>query len=123
LAEEFDHGRYFLISPVFLGAGAVAWFRFDADVALTRLSAWFAALLFVMLAAGIRRMIVRRAALACLLCVVGMSAAQLETWRAGTVILDSAVTTTLTGRVERRKGTITADGATSWPYPTRIRRG
>lgn len=112
MAEEFDHGRYFLISPVFLGAGAVAWFRFDADVALTRLSAWFAALLFVMLAAGIRRMIVRRAALACLLCVVGMSAAQLETWRAGTVILDSAVTTTLTGRVERREG----DDNGRWRY-------
>ncbi len=95
-----------------MGAGAIAWFKFDADVALTRLSAWFAALLLVMLAAGIRRMIVRRAALAGLLCVAGMSAAQVETWRAGTVILDSAVTTTLSGRVERREG----DDNGRWRY-------
>lgn len=59
-----------LISPVFLGAGAVAWFKFDSDVASTRLAARFVVLLLVMLAAGIRRMIVRRAALAGLLCVI-----------------------------------------------------
>jgi competence protein ComEC len=116
LAAEFDHGRFFLASPVLLGAGAIAWFRLAADVELTRLLAWAAVLALVFLLAGVERVAVRRTVLAGLLVVVGMFAAQLETWRAATVILDSPVTTTLTGRVERREG----DDHGRWRYIVRV---
>jgi predicted membrane metal-binding protein len=42
----------------------------------------------------------------------GMALAQCETWRASTVMLDSAVTTTITGRIERRE----ADDKGRWRY-------
>jgi competence protein ComEC len=54
----------------------------------------------------------RATLLALLLFVGGMLSAQIETWRAKTLILDSAVTTTVTGRVERREG----DGQGRWRY-------
>jgi competence protein ComEC len=114
--EELNHGRFFLLSPVFLGAGAVAWFRLDADVALSRLGAWGGVLLLVFFLAGFERVVLRRAAVAGLLVVGGMFAAQLETWRAATVILDTPVTTTLTGRVEKREG----DDNGRWRYIVRV---
>ncbi|QFY60024.1 ComEC family competence protein [Rhizobium grahamii] len=118
LAAELDHGRLFLCAPVLAGAGAVAWFEFDTDASLFRLGAWITFLALVFVAAGAGRPLPRRAALAGLLCVGGMLAAQIETWRAGTIILDSAVTTTLTGRVERREG----DDKGRWRYILAVER-
>ncbi|KRB53017.1 hypothetical protein ASE04_07265 [Rhizobium sp. Root708] len=118
VAAELDHGRLFLCAPVLAGAGAVAWFEFDTDTSLFRLGAWIAFLALVFVAAGAGRPLPRRAALAGLLCVGGMLAAQIETWRAGTIILDSAVTTTMTGRVERREG----DDKGRWRYILAVER-
>lgn len=58
------------------------------------------------------RRLIRNLALAGLLCVTGMFAAQFETWSKATIILDTAVTTTIIGRVERREG----DGRGRWRY-------
>ncbi|MDM9629719.1 ComEC/Rec2 family competence protein [Rhizobium sp. S152] len=112
VAQEVDHGRLFLASPLLFGGGAVAWFQFDADPSLFRLAAWAVVLAIAILAAGYARPLVRKAALAGLLVVAGMVSAQLETWRAGTIMLDSPVTTTVNGRVERREG----DGEGRWRY-------
>lgn len=117
-ATEFDHGRFFLASPVLLGAGAIAWFRLSSDPPPTRLLAWAAAFVLVFLLSGVGRVATRRMALAGLLVVIGMFAAQLETWRAATVVLDTPVTTTVTGRVERREG----DDNGRWRYILRVTR-
>ncbi|MBW9117490.1 ComEC/Rec2 family competence protein [Rhizobium cauense] len=111
-AEEMDHGRFFLFSPVFLGAGAVIWFLLATDMPLLPLLAWSVALALTALAAGSGRPLTRSVALAGLLCVAGMFVAQFETRSRGTIILDAPVTTTITGRVERREG----DGRGRWRY-------
>ncbi|PDT24150.1 ComEC/Rec2 family competence protein [Rhizobium hidalgonense] len=112
LGEEADHGRLLLFSPVFLGAGSACWF----------LAAWdfpfFASLLCLLVPAaavflaGRSRPALRATFLALAFFACGMLSAQFESWRASTVILDSAVTTTVTGRVERREG----DGRGRWRY-------
>ncbi|WP_405049525.1 ComEC/Rec2 family competence protein [Rhizobium sp. BK176] len=109
---EMEHGRLFLFSPVFLGAGAVLWFELASDPPTMRLMAWVVVLAPVAMAAGQGRPFVRSSALAGLLCVAGMLSAQYETRSRATVILDTPVTTTITGRVERREG----DGAGRWRY-------
>ncbi|OWV94375.1 hypothetical protein ATY81_13150 [Rhizobium sp. R72] len=109
-ATEMEHGRFFLFSPVFLGAGAVLWFELESDLPERRMVAWFAAFALVVLAAGRGRRLVRNAPLGGLLCVAGCSRASSKL--GATVILDTAVTTTTTGRVERREG----DGRGRWRY-------
>ncbi len=117
-STEFDHGRFFLASPVFLGAGAIAWFRLAIDVPPMRLLAWAILFGLVFVLAGSARVATRRVAISGLLVVLGMFAAQLETWRADAVVLDTPVTTTVTGRVERREG----DDNGRWRYIVRITR-
>lgn len=116
VSHEVDHGRLFLASPVLFGGGAVAWFQLDADLSLFRLAAWALVLAIALLVAGYTRPLARKAALAGLLIVAGIVSAQVETWRAGTIMLDSPVTTTVTGRIERREG----DGEGRWRYVVAI---
>ncbi|KQV81371.1 ComEC/Rec2 family competence protein [Rhizobium sp. Root1220] len=110
--QELDHGRFFLAAPVFFGGGAIVWFKLDADPSVVALSAWLGIFAAVIVVARFERSIVRKSALIGLLFVCGMFSAQFETWRAATVMLDSSVTTTVTGRVERREG----DGKGRWRY-------
>jgi hypothetical protein len=112
VSTEIEHGRFFLVSPVFAGAGAILWFVLGSAPAELRMVAWFAAFAVVALMAGPGRRLIRNLALAGLLCVTGMFAAQFETWSKATIILDTAVTTTIIGRVERREG----DGRGRWRY-------
>lgn len=122
---EMEHGRLFLFSPVFLGAGAVLWFELASDPPTMRLMAWVVVLALVAMAAGQGRPFVRSSALAGLLCIAGMLSAQYETRSRATVILDTPVTTTITGRVERREGMARVVGAISSPFPalSRLRLG
>lgn len=80
---------FFLVSPVFAGAGAILWFVLGSAPAELRMVAWFAAFAVVALMAGPGRRLIRNLALAGLLCVTGMFAAQFETWSKATIILDS----------------------------------
>ncbi|WP_434713028.1 ComEC family competence protein [Rhizobium sp. YTUHZ045] len=112
LGEEADHGRLLLFSPVFLGAGSAFWFLAASDFPLV-------ASLFCLLVSaaavfltGPSRPALRASFMALALFAGGMLSAQFESWRASTVILDSSVTTTVTGRVERREG----DGRGRWRY-------
>jgi competence protein ComEC len=111
-AEEVRHGRLILLSPVFLGAGSGTWFLASSDFPAASVVPSLLVLIIAVALCGYGRTRLRAALLALLLFVAGMVSAQVETWRAQTLILDSAVTTTLTGRVERREG----DGPGRWRY-------
>ncbi|MGZ2424087.1 hypothetical protein ACVIRM_003049 [Rhizobium laguerreae] len=112
LGEEADHGRLLLFSPVFLGAGSAVWFLAASDFPLVASLLCLLALTVAVVIASRSRTAVRATLLALALVACGMVSAQLESWRISTVILDSAVTTTVTGRVERREG----DGRGRWRY-------
>ncbi|MBY3083959.1 ComEC family competence protein [Rhizobium laguerreae] len=112
LGEEADHGRLLLFSPVFLGTGSAVWFLAASDFPLIASLLCLLALTVAVVIASRSRTAVRATLLALALVACGMVSAQLESWRISTVILDSAVTTTVTGRVERREG----DGRGRWRY-------
>ncbi|MBY5874571.1 ComEC family competence protein [Rhizobium ruizarguesonis] len=112
LGEEADHGRLLLVSPVFLGAGAAFWFLAASDFPLVASLLGLLVLTVAVLIASRSRAALRATLLALALVACGVVSAQLESRRASTVILDSAVTTTVTGRVERREG----DGRGRWRY-------
>ncbi|WP_184376920.1 ComEC/Rec2 family competence protein [Rhizobium sp. BK619] len=112
LGEETDHGRLLLFSPVFLGAGAAFWFLAPSDFPLIASLLCLATPAVVVLVAGPSRPVLRASFMALALFACGMLSAQFESWRASTVMLDSSVTTTVTGRVERREG----DGRGRWRY-------
>ncbi|MBB3607985.1 ComEC/Rec2 family competence protein [Rhizobium sp. BK602] len=103
VTEEAGHGRALLFAPVYMGLGSILWFGAGADpppqtVAVALLV--FAAAFFFKQHAGPW---LRHLLLAGMLTCFGMALAQCEAWRASTVMLDSPVTTTVTGRVERRE--------------------
>ena len=101
--EEAVHGRAVLFAPVYMGLGAIFWFKVDSDPPP---QAVFAALLLLTVVFLFRReagRAFRHVLFAGMLVSLGMALAQWESWRASTVMLDSAVTTTVTGRVERRE--------------------
>ena len=97
--EERRYGHGFLFLPVALGAGSAVWFFSPVDPSL-RMSL----LAFVLLA--LAALIVRHGRTRVVLtfaCLVfgGMTLAGIETLRRSTIILDSPVTTEITGVVER----------------------
>lgn len=101
--EEAAHGRAILFAPIYMGVGAIVWFKFDSDPPPQTVLAAFllpTAGFFFGREAG---RVFRHILFAGMLVSIGMALAQWESWRASTVMLDSAVTTTVTGRVERRE--------------------
>lgn len=115
--EEFAFGGRMLFAPVCLGLGAVAWFVAGGGIApLVPLIA-LAMLLVLFGVTDHARQWMRMALAGLVLVFAGVLAAQFETWRASTVVLDSAVTTTVTGRVERRE----SDGRGGWRYLLSLR--
>ncbi len=110
--EEAGYGRLILFSPVFLGAGAATWFLAASDFPAVSLGLCLFVVLGAVVLCGYGRPKLRATLSALLLFAGGMLSAQVETWRAQTLILDSAVTTTVTGRIERREG----DGRGRWRY-------
>ena len=116
LSLEQDHGHFFHFVPVLLGAGAVLWFalgRPPSALALSTLS---------VVSAGAGRLAAIRdhpgghLLAAAALVFAGMLLADLETRRAATTILDSGVTTVVTGVVERRE----AGPRGEWRYLVRV---
>lgn len=103
IVVEVEFGHVFYWAPVFVGAGAVMWF-----VAAETPSAAYLGFIFLLFSACARSLRYRRPAVAsicaatALLCAGALLAAW-ETSRAGTVILDSPVTTTVTGMVTSRE--------------------
>jgi ComEC/Rec2-related protein len=110
--EEAAHGRTLLFVPVYIGLGAIFWFKAGVDPPP---QAVFAALLIFAGAFFLKQHVepgLRHFLLAGMLTCSGMALAQCEAWRASTVMLDSAVTTTITGRIERRE----SDDNGRWRY-------
>ncbi len=103
LAQEVEHGRAFLFAPVLVAAGAATWFTSPVDPAPQAVFTLFL-LFFLLCAVGQWRLgRIPAVSLAAVLILSGGMLAQWETWRADTLILDSPVTTTVTGMVYRRE--------------------
>jgi competence protein ComEC len=96
---EIDRGAAFLMMPVLLGLGAVAYFTAAFEPGWFQLGAALA-ILAGSTCAGRNRPAVRAVFLSMLVIVAGACAAKLETWRAGTKIVGGEITTRVTGRVE-----------------------
>ncbi|QPC92876.1 ComEC/Rec2 family competence protein [Mesorhizobium sp. INR15] len=95
---ELDRGIAFLLVPVFLACGAIGYFSLAAEPDFPKPIA--AVVLMAVCALASRSW--HRTNLcfvAALLCALGMLAAKVETWRAGTQMLGSEISTQLTGRV------------------------
>ncbi len=115
-AVSVEHERAFatefLFIPVFISAGAVLWFSSAESP-----SSIFVALFFIV-AAALALLLRHRAGWTAKICafgafaLLGMLLADLETRRAATVMLDTPVTTTITGTVERRE----VDARGYWRY-------
>jgi len=116
LAEEAAYGHAFLFVPVATGAGAVAWFAARQDYAVGPLLVAF--VVFALAAVRTRHGTGPFRLVACGLALFlgGMLLADLETRRLHTTILDTPVTTDVTGIVERRE----ADGKGRWRYIVRL---
>ncbi|MFU0504590.1 ComEC/Rec2 family competence protein [Pseudaminobacter sp. NGMCC 1.201702] len=99
LELELERGTAYLLVPVFLALGAIVYFAAPREPGfLPLLGAATVAALFLLLLPS-RRVTLRLAATAMLLCIAGALLAKTETWRAGTRIIGGEISTQLTGRV------------------------
>lgn len=95
---ELDRGIAFLLVPVFLALGVIFYFSLASEPDFAKP---IAVVLLMALCAVVSRSW-RNPHLcftAALLCALGVLAAKVETWRAGTQMLGSEIQTRLTGRV------------------------
>lgn len=116
LAREEAHGHLFHFVPVFLGAGAVTWFSMAEPPGVLALSILLGLFAAGALAVRYGRPLTAYGLLVANLFVLGMLLANAETWREGTVILDTPVTTVVSGVVERRE----AGSKGEWRYVLRV---
>jgi len=116
VAEEERHGRAFLFAAVCLGTGAVIWFSLPVDPPVRAVGAGFAVFLVAAWRCRFSEGLARYGTAAAALLLAGMLLAQWETWRRSTIVLDSPVTTMISGIVERRE----ASGAGHWRYIVRL---
>ncbi len=95
---ELDRGIAFLLVPVCLAIGAIGYFSLAAEPDFPKLIA-------VVVLTGICALVSRSwpkthlCFMAALLCALGLLAGKVETWRVGTQMLGSEISTQLTGRV------------------------
>ncbi|WP_244625082.1 ComEC/Rec2 family competence protein [Rhizobium daejeonense] len=116
LAGEEAHGHLFHFVPVFLGVGAVTWFSMAEPPGAIALFIMFGVLATVAWVVRYGRLFVAFGAFATTLFVAGMMLANAEAWREGTIILDTPVTTVVSGIVERRE----AGSRGEWRYVVRV---
>ena len=98
LVVEQERGSAFLFIPVFMAAGAVVYFAMDTEPGLTALAA-STMLLGAALVLARGNQIAAALLAALLLVIVGLGLAKFETWRAGTRMLGSEISTVVTARV------------------------
>jgi ComEC/Rec2-related protein len=96
---ELERGTPFLLVPVFLALGAIIYYGLEAEPDFLPMFGSVVVLSALLLLLPSHRQILRFAAIATLVCIVGMGLAKIETWRAGTKILGAEISTQLTGRV------------------------
>ncbi|MGH6763138.1 MAG: ComEC/Rec2 family competence protein [Phyllobacterium sp.] len=98
VAEESEHGAFFLCFTALMGAGAIAYFSATAEPTLRAIILGLIVLLGLCHMAR-NRPTLRTAGILALALVAGMLCAKLETLRRGTAMLGSDITTRMTGRV------------------------
>lgn len=98
LILEWERGTFFVLTPVFIAAGVIAYYSLAVEPSLAALGAAGALL---SLASFLSRMrpVLHHALLALLLVVLGMLFAAVETRRAGTKVLGGEISTSIKGRV------------------------
>ncbi len=98
VSTEVDRGTIFLVLAVLFVGGSVAYFAASGEPAFSALIASAVALAVLSLLARSHRRTLM-VLLTALTVVLGVLAAKIETWRAGTAMLGSEISTRLTGRV------------------------
>lgn len=116
LSIEHAFGHGFLFVPVLLGAGAAAWFSASSEPSVIVLSTVAMSSGLIALASRYRHALLFVFAMAAMLLSIGGLLAAGETTRKSTRILDSTVTTSITGIVERRE----MDAMQHWRYIVRL---
>lgn len=116
LREEEAYGHDFLFLPVIIGAGAAFWFLLPGQPAVGSIVFLLALFTAISIAVRQRPGISRLIPLVPMLFAAGMLLAQFQTWRYGTIMLDSPVTTQVVGVVERRE----VDASERWRYLVRV---
>ncbi|MER9529646.1 ComEC family competence protein [Mesorhizobium sp. M0309] len=95
---ELDRGVAFLLVPVFLAAGVIIYFSLAGEPGFAQPIA-IVVLATCCAVATRSRPRTHLFCMAAMLCALGVVAAKVETWRAGTQMLGSEIQTRLTGRV------------------------
>lgn len=118
LVQEANHRHEFLFVPVLIAAGAALWFSLPMTPPQWLLF-WLAAFAIAAVCAlfyrhGIMSSTFKGAALV----VLGMVLADGQSRRAGTIILDTPVTTRIAGTVERRE----LDARGNWRYVVALKQ-
>ncbi|MDB5552037.1 MAG: ComEC/Rec2-related protein [Rhizobium sp.] len=116
IEEEGAFGHLFYWAPIFIGAGAAGWFASPTTPSQAYLIVISVILSGAWLIAGPSRPTLRAPIAAMALIATGASLAAWESGRAGTIILDSSVTTTVTGMVTERE----ADANGRWRYTIQV---
>ena len=98
--SELEHGTAFVFVPVFLGLGALFYFAAPSEPGVASLLLTIGLLAALSLTL-INRPGLRMLCLSVVIALTGVLAAKFETWRAGTQMLGSEISTRLTGRVVR----------------------
>lgn len=95
---EWERGALFLAVPPIMIAGVFAYLALPIEPSPVAVAACVLLLAIAAYAAR-QRFMLNLALLGALVFVLGLACAQLETWRAGTKVLGSEITTRLSGRV------------------------
>ena len=98
ISTEVDRGTPFLVLAVLFMGGPVAYFAASAEPAFSSLVSGAVALAGLVLLSRSRRP-VRLTLVAGLTILLGVLAAKVETWRAGTRVLGAEISTRLTGQI------------------------
>ncbi|MDS7596917.1 ComEC/Rec2 family competence protein [Agrobacterium tumefaciens] len=110
--HERAFGHDFLFIPVFVGAGAVLWFSLEKTPPSSVLSVLFLMTVGLALLFRYRSGLAATVFAAAAFMLLGMGLADIETRRAGTIMLDTPVVTTITGTIGRRE----VDARGQWRY-------
>lgn len=98
--SELERGHAFVFVPVFMAAGALAYFSLSQEPGFAPLLLG-AGVLTALALVSRGRPLLRAALLAAVMTMAGMLAGKVETWRAETQMLGAEITTRLTARVAR----------------------
>jgi len=103
IAEELAYGTLFLWIPVLIGTGAIIWFSTPAEMPIPSVLAILFMGIWIILYTQSTRHLAWYFGQAMFWVALGMALAKLETVRCQTVLLDSPVTTHISGRLVDRE--------------------